>query len=254
MTSTTCDTLDATPGIVILERADDGVATLRLGDPSESVVTLTERRLDSLKETLHQLQGDAELRGLIVTGPSAGMFAAGADISLIEAITDTDEGERAARTGQTVFGLFEDLQVPVVGAIEGPCLGGGLEMALCFDVRVASDHPATSIGLPEVKLGIVPGFGGTQRMPRLIGIPKALDLILKGRALRAEPARRAGLVDRVVTGERLLQAARLEVEKLCARGAKRPSRRLRGMAFCHGAVSKYFSVTSAATTSQNSSR
>ncbi len=223
--------IDADAGIVHLGPTHDGIAILRLGAASESVVTLTERRLDSLKEVLLRLQNDGVCRGLIVTGPGPAMFAAGADISLIEAIIDTAEGERAAAKGQSIFGMFQDLSIPVVGAIGGPCLGGGFEMALCFDVRVASDHGATSIGLPEVKLGIVPGFGGTQRLPRLVGIPKALDLILKGRTLRAEPARRAGLVDRVVPTERLLAAAQQELRKLIDKGAKRPRRRLRGMAF-----------------------
>ncbi|MEE2885859.1 MAG: 3-hydroxyacyl-CoA dehydrogenase NAD-binding domain-containing protein [Planctomycetota bacterium] len=231
MTSTACDTEDVSVGIVHLDEARDGIAILRLGADSESVVTLTERRLNSLRDTLQRLRDDTSVRGLIVTGSTSGMFAAGADISLIEAITDPAEGVRAARTGQTVFAMFQELTIPVVGAIEGPCLGGGYEMALCFDLRVASDHPATSIGLPEVKLGIVPGFGGTQRLPRLIGIPKALDLILKGRALRADAARRAGLVDRVVASEQLMAAAQQEVRKLCDRGIKRPKRTLRGMAF-----------------------
>lgn len=231
MSTATANSSGVDAGIVYLDKGEDGIAVLRLGASSESVVTLTERRLDSLKEVLLRLRGDDSIQGLIVTGSTPGMFAAGADISIIESITDPAEGERAAHKGQTIFGMFQDLAFPVVGAIEGPCVGGGFEMALCFDVRIASSHAATSIGLPEVKLGIVPGFGGTQRLPRLIGIPKALDLILKGRTLGAEAARRVGLVDRVVPSERLMEAAEQEVRKLSQRGAKRPRRRLRGMAF-----------------------
>lgn len=231
MTTTTTNTKDLQAGIVHLEKRPNGIAILRLGAETESVITLTERRLDSLEKTLQALQGCNDVRGLVVTGSVPGMFAAGADISVIEAITDVAAGEQAARRGQTIFGMFQDLKIPVAGAIEGPCLGGGLEMALCFDIRIASDHPATSIGLPEVKLGIVPGFGGTQRLPRLIGIPKALDLILKGRALRATPALRAGLVDRVVPSTRLIEAAEQEVQKLCDRRCKHPKRKLRGGAF-----------------------
>lgn len=215
-------------GVVHLTRGRDGIAILRLGANSERVITLTERRLDSLKEILLRLRDDESLRGLIVTGPGEGMFAVGADISLIQALEDREDGERAAAKGQSIFALFEDLRVPVVGAIEGPCLGGGLEMALGFDVRVASDDATTLIGLPEVKLGIVPGFGGTQRLPRLIGLPRALDLILKGKMLKPSLALRAGVIDRVVSSERLVAAAHQEVEKLVSRGAKAPLRQLRG--------------------------
>ncbi len=217
-------------GIVHVEHDGSGIATLRLGATSERIITLTERRLDSLREVLLRLRDDTALRGLIVTGPGPEMFAAGADISLIQSITDPAEGERAAAKGQTIFGMFQDLRCPVVGAIEGPCLGGGLEMALGFDMRIASDHQSTLIGLPEVKLGIVPGFGGTQRLTRLIGIPKALDLILKGKTLKPIKALRAGVIDRIVPSERLLDGARQEVERLVERRVKRPRRRLRGMA------------------------
>ena len=169
-----------TEGIVQLGDRTDDIAVLHMGAASEKMVTLTERRLDSLKEVLLRLREDKQLRGLIVTGPGPGMFTAGADIQLIDEIEDATEGERCAAKGRAIFDLFQELPVPAVGAIEGPCLGGGLEMALCFDVRVVADDPSTTIGLPEVKLGIVPGFGGTQRLPRLLGLPKALDLILTG--------------------------------------------------------------------------
>ncbi len=216
-------------GVVQLTTDVSGIAVLRLGPSSEQVITLTERRLDSLKEVILRLQKNEDLQGLVVTGPGPGMFAAGADINLIQSIQDAEEGERAASKGRSIFGLFQELKVPVVGAIEGPCLGGGLEMALCFDLRVASDLGGTSIGLPEVKLGIVPGFGGTQRMARLLGLPKALDLILQGKALTAAKAKRVGLVDRVVPSARLMQAAQQEVERLIRKQRKQPKRKLRGM-------------------------
>lgn len=216
-------------GIVHLGERRDDVAVLHLGAAAESVITLTERRLDSLKELLLRLKEDRQLRGLIVTGPGPGMFAAGADINLIQAIEDQGEGERSALKGRMLFDLFQDLPVPVVGAIEGPCLGGGLEMALCFDVRVVSDDPSTRLGLPEVNLGIVPGFGGTQRLPRLLGLPKALDLILAGKILKAKQAVRIGLADRLVPGARLLECAHEEVRKLNGQRRKHPPRRLKGM-------------------------
>lgn len=215
-------------GRVQLEIGEDGLAFLRLGAPGERMVTLTEERLRSLGEALDRLQAARGLRGVVVAGPGPKMFAAGADIRAFGTVRDAARGEEGATLGRKLFGRFEDLPVPVVGAIEGPCLGGGLEMALCFDVRVASDDRSTRIGLPEVKLGIVPGFGGTQRLTRLVGLPKALELILAGKILDATRARSRGVVDRVVPPERLLQAAREEVDKLASAGRKRPRRRLRG--------------------------
>jgi 3-hydroxyacyl-CoA dehydrogenase/enoyl-CoA hydratase/3-hydroxybutyryl-CoA epimerase len=157
------------------------------------------------------------------------MFAAGADIKLIEGVTDPKQGEEAARFGQELFGRFAKLPFPVVGAIEGPCLGGGYELALGLDVRVCSDAPGTQVGLPEVKLGIVPGFGGTQRLTRLVGLPKALDLILQGKTLDPKRALKTGLVDRVVASERLLDAAKQELDKRIRARSKSPDRKLHGL-------------------------
>ncbi|MBL8731922.1 MAG: enoyl-CoA hydratase/isomerase family protein [Planctomycetes bacterium] len=220
-----------TAGTVALHIDDSGLATLRLGQPCETLVTFTRERLDSLEAALRLLREHAPLRGVIVTGPGPGMFCAGADVNLIRDVTDAAEGEAAATRGRLVFAVLRQLRVPVIAAIEGPCLGGGFELALCCDVRVASDHAATQIGLPEVKLGILPGFGGTQNLPRLIGLPKALDLILNGKLLRPKPAWKAGLVDRLVPSAKLLRAAHQELDRLTAAGKKAPPRSLRGLPF-----------------------
>lgn len=219
------------PGRVSFQLGADGTAVLRLGSPDEHVVTLTRERIQSLDEALQSLQQRGDLRGLIVTGPGPGMFCAGADIKLIERIATPAEGSDAARTGRTVFQRLQALSCPVVIAIEGPCVGGALELSLFGDLRVCSDHPATQIGLPEVKLGIVPGFGGTQTLSRLVGLPKALELILQGKLLRPVKACKAGVVDRVVPSARLLAAAQEEIARLQAAGRKAPRRRLRGAAF-----------------------
>lgn len=209
----------------------DGIALLRLGSAGETMVTLTRERLDALDAILLQLAGDARVRGVLLTGPGPGMFCAGADVGLIQEITRVEDGEAAAVRGRTIFQRLRLLKAPVVAAIEGPCLGGGLELALFCDVRVASDHPATQIGLPEVKLGILPGFGGTQNLSRLVGLPKALDLILNGKLLRSKQAQKQGVVDRVVPAAKLLRAAREELDKRLAAGSKAPVRKLRGAAF-----------------------
>jgi len=219
------------PTSVVLTVGNDGIALLRLGAPDEVLVTLTKERLESLDGALQVLAGDNRVRGVIVTGSGPGMFCAGADINLIQGITDPREGEAAAVRGRSIFQRFRQLSVPVVVAIEGPCLGGGLELALFCDVRVASDHKSTQIGLPEVKLGIVPGFGGTQTLSRLVGLPGALDLILNGKLLRGKQAVKAGVIDRLVPPAKLMAAARQELDRLTAAKKKAPSRRLRGMAY-----------------------
>ena len=216
---------------VVLTVGDDGIALLRLGAADESIVTLTKERLESLDSALQTIAGNPRIRGVLLTGPGPGMFCAGADIHLIQGITEPREGEAAAVRGRSIFQRCQQLSVPVVAAIEGPCLGGGLELALFCDVRVASDHPGTQIGLPEVKLGIVPGFGGTQTLTRLLGLPKALDLILNGKLLRGKQAVKTGVVDRLVPPAKLMTAARQELDRLIAAHKKAPSRRLRGIAF-----------------------
>lgn len=224
-------TTTAETGRVQYQVDADGTAVLRLGSPDEHVVTLTRERIHSLDQALADLQQRPALRGLIITGPGPGMFCAGADINLIERIATPAEGAEAARTGRKTFARLQALRVPVIAAIEGPCVGGALEMVLFADARVCSDHPATQVGLPEVKLGIVPGFGGTQNLPRLIGLPQALDLILQGKLLRPQQARSKGLVDRVVPSARLMAAAREELERLHAAKLKQKPRKLRGAAF-----------------------
>lgn len=218
-------------GTVVLTIGDDGIATLRLGAPDEAIVTLTEERLASLDQALGSLEADARVRGVLLTGPGPGMFCAGADIHSIQDIEDPAAGEAAAVKGRSILQRCQRLAVPVVAAIEGPCLGGGLELALFCDLRVASDDRRTQIGLPEVKLGIVPGFGGTQTLSRLTGLPTALDLVLTGKLLRGKQAKKAGVVDRLVPAAKLMAAARQELDRLIAAGRKAPLRRLRGLAF-----------------------
>ena len=134
-------------------------------------------------------------------------FIAGADIKDFLAIKSALEGETLSRSGQALLDRLEALPIPVVAAIHGSCLGGGLEMALACRYRVATDDPKTVLGVPEVLLGLLPGAGGTQRLPRLIGLPQGLDLILTGRSLKATRALKAGLVDEVVPAPVLLAAA-----------------------------------------------
>jgi 3-hydroxyacyl-CoA dehydrogenase/enoyl-CoA hydratase/3-hydroxybutyryl-CoA epimerase len=144
----------------------------------------------------------------------------GADIGLIQSVTDPAHGRALAAQGQEIYDLLEDLPCTTVAAISGPCVGGGCEMVLACKYRIVAEHPASSIGLPETKLGILPGFGGTYRLPRVVGLPKALDVILAGKTLRPQQAIKAGLVDEVTSvsdlvkrAEEIARGSRLPVKK-----------------------------------------
>ncbi len=177
---------------------DDAIARIEFDAPGSKVNLLTTAVMERLDALLTEVRANGSVKGLLFRSAKPGTFIAGADIDEIEGITDPGEGEGKARRGQQVFQRIADLAVPTVAAIDGACLGGGLELALACDFRVASDGPKVRIGLPEVKLGILPGFGGTQRLPALIGLSPALDLILSGAALDARRALELGVVDRVV--------------------------------------------------------
>lgn len=203
--------------------ADRSLATITLGDQTERAITLTPARLRSFVEALKTVK-DSGVKGLVIQSPSIDSFCVGADISLIQGVTDVSHGSALATEGQSAFNLLEDLPCTTVAAIGGPCVGGGCELVLACDYRIATDSLATSIGLPETKLGILPGFGGTYRLPRLIGLPKALDVILGGKTLRAQQALKARLVDEIVTADALVGRA-----EAIARGEHKPKRRSRGL-------------------------
>jgi 3-hydroxyacyl-CoA dehydrogenase/enoyl-CoA hydratase/3-hydroxybutyryl-CoA epimerase len=192
--------------IVHLVRDTEGHATLFLAPEQASVVTFNAQRMASLDSCLAQLEQDPP-RSLVIRGPNLKMFSVGADINAIRSITDEQQAFELARQGQKVFARIEALPCRTVAAISGPCVGGGCELVLACDLRIATDASQTKVGLPETKLGIVPGFGGTQRMTRLLGLPTALDIILAGKTLPATLALKVGLVDSVVVAEELYSEA-----------------------------------------------
>jgi 3-hydroxyacyl-CoA dehydrogenase/enoyl-CoA hydratase/3-hydroxybutyryl-CoA epimerase len=173
------------------------VAIIQLGAPTERVVTWTEKRLESFEIALDEIQENLQTKAIVIIGPNPKMFCAGADVNLIKDVRDRDHAMLLAKRGQDVFFRLESFPLPKTAAISGPCAGGGFELALACNYRIALDNPSTQIGLPEVKLGIIPGFGGSVRLPRLIGLPRAMSLILKGKLSSAKDAHRLGLVDRV---------------------------------------------------------
>jgi len=174
-----------------------GIVHVAFDRPRDKVNLLTPAILEELALLLDSVKSREDVRGVLFKSAKPRMFLAGMDVEVIASFTDAFKAAEGARFGQQVFQRIADLPVPTGAAIAGTCLGGGTELVLACTVRVAADDPAVKIGLPETQIGIIPGFGGTQRLPRLVGLTTSLDLILSGRQLDAKRAQRAGLVDLV---------------------------------------------------------
>jgi 3-hydroxyacyl-CoA dehydrogenase / enoyl-CoA hydratase / 3-hydroxybutyryl-CoA epimerase len=209
-----------------LEIDGAGVAWLVFDRPGAKVNVLGSavlRRLEELLDELEPAVHEGRVRGLVIRSGKPATFLAGADVGEIESAADAVEVARMTGRVQQLFRRVDRLAVPSVAAIDGTCLGGGTELALACRYRLASDRPETRIGLPEVRLGIIPGFGGTVRLPRLIGLSGALDMILTGKTVSARQATRSGLVDERVPAPVLYRrAAELAKGALPAGRARRP--------------------------------
>lgn len=190
-----------------LTYADNGIAWLKIDVPDEKMNTLQAAFSEQVTAVLNELKGKNDLKGMVVYSGKPDNFIAGADIRMLAACTTTAEAQALAEQGQQLFDQLEALPFHTVAAIHGPCLGGGLELALACHSRVCSDDDKTRLGLPEVQLGLLPGSGGTQRLPRLIGVAGALDMILTGKQLRAKKAKKLGVVDESVPHSILLDVA-----------------------------------------------
>jgi len=185
-----------------------GICTLSLDKLGSSVNTLSKVVLEELETELDRISGNSRLTGLVIHSDKESSFIVGADITEFDAIADAQTGASLAARGQAIFEKLERLRIPTVAAINGHALGGGLELALACNYRVASESYERCLGLPEVQLGIHPGFGGTIRLVQLLGAPLALDLILTGRQLSPIEAMSVGLVDHLVHGRDLLRACK----------------------------------------------
>ncbi len=183
-------------------KIEEGVALVTLNHPP--VNALTPELLTELSSTFDSLAKDETVKVVVLTGAGR-FFVAGADIRVLASIPSSVEGEAMARRGQLILNKIEALEKPVIAAINGACLGGGLELAMCCHIRLAVE--GIRLGQPEVNLGIMPGFGGTQRLPRLIGQSKATELILTGEPVSAQEAMSLGLVSQVVSADDLLRQA-----------------------------------------------
>ena len=196
----------------VLYEKKDGIAYVTLNRP-KVLNALNQRTWQDLRAAFEDARDDATVRGVILTGAGDKAFIAGADISEIAHITAVD-AERSSRYGQDVLTLIENLGKPVIAAVNGFALGGGCETAMACTIRVASEH--ARFGQPEVTLGIIPGGGGTQRLPRLVGKGRALQIILSGAMMTAQEAYRIGLVNEVVPATDLIPRAEAILKQIFA--------------------------------------
>jgi enoyl-CoA hydratase len=189
-----------------------GLAYLTVNRP-KALNALNKATLEDIRAALEDIRADAGISGLIVTGAGGKAFVAGADITEIASITAV-EASAFTRRGQAVFDLLENLGKPSVAAVNGFALGGGSELAMACTLRLATE--SARFGQPEVRLGVTPGFGGTQRLPRLVGKGRALQMILTGEPIDAQEAYRIGLVNEIVVAQNLLDRAAEILRKIAA--------------------------------------
>jgi enoyl-CoA hydratase len=191
---------------------DQAVAIVTINRP-KVLNALNTQTLDELRRAMLDLQHDEQIRAIVVTGAGEKAFVAGADINELAALSATSARDHGL-AGQHVFDLIENLGKPVIAAINGYALGGGCELAMACTLRLAAD--TAKLGQPEINLGIIPGFAGTQRLPRLVGTGKAMEMILTGAPVAAAEAERIGLVNRVVPAAELMAEARKLAAHLAA--------------------------------------
>ncbi len=196
------------------------VAVVEFDLVGEKVNKFSTPVMTRLKEVLEDLK-KSSYKAVIFKSNKPKIFIAGADIEEIKSMTTKEQFEAAVKGGQEIMNMVEDLPMPTMAAINGACMGGGCEFIMSCDYRIASEDPSTKIGLPEIQLGILPGFGGTQRMPRIIGLQAALDIILAGKAVNAKKAQKIGLVDKVVHPNLLEEQAMKWAKEIIAGGSKK---------------------------------
>ena len=178
---------------LLLETDESGICVLTINRP-DKMNALNSRVFDELDLALDEVLSNSEIKGLIITGSGDKAFVAGADIKELNTLTD-NEAEAKSLRGQKTFQRIEDSPKPIIAAVNGYALGGGCELALACHIRIASSNAL--LGLPEVSLGLIPGYGGTQRLPELVGKARALELIMTGRFVKAQEAKEICLVNEV---------------------------------------------------------
>lgn len=179
----------------------NGIAHLVFNMPNEKVNKLSTPVMEELEKALNVIDGNKAIRVLLISSEKENIFIAGADINEIRNITNEKDAKEKVGRGQRIMNKIENLKIPTVAVINGACLGGGLELALACTYRVAITNPKTVLGLPEVQLGIIPGFGGTQRLPKVVGLKESLKMILSGKPVAPQKAYKIGLIDLLVHEE-----------------------------------------------------
>jgi len=215
----------------ILIEKKDSVATVILSRP-KALNALNKEILLELLHCFQQLALETEIKAVIITGAGDKSFVAGADISAMQKF-DILEAKAFGKLGHKVLGTIENLPQPVIAAVNGFALGGGCEIAISCDIRIASSN--AKFGQPEVNLGVIPGFGGTQRLPRLVGKGLANELLFSGNIIDAEEACRIGLVNRVVEQDVLMDECRKLAKSIAAKGVE-------AVRFCKEAVNNGFEM------------
>lgn len=199
---------------ILFEAGEGGIATVTVNRP-DKLNALSSTVISELQDAFQKIAADSAVRAAIVTGAGEKAFVAGADIREIEALSAAEARTFALR-GQRAFRLLETCGKPSVAAINGYALGGGLELAMACTVRFAAENAL--LGQPEVKLGIIPGYGGSQRLPRLVGRGRALEMLLSGEPIKAAEAHRIGLVNEVVPQAELIAVSRTWLARVLANG------------------------------------
>ncbi|MBI4003477.1 MAG: enoyl-CoA hydratase/isomerase family protein [Candidatus Omnitrophica bacterium] len=206
--------MPVTSGACVKVTMEDRVAVVTIDH--RPVNALNRQTMEELDTVVEGLRGEAAVKVVILTGAGSLAFVAGADIKEVSQLTSVQQAQEMSALGQAVFMKIQKLGKPVIAAINGVCLGGGLELAMACHLRISGDR--ARFGQPEITLGIIPGWGGTQRLPRLIGKAKATEWILTGDMVTAQEALRLGLVNLVVPQDHVLKAAKDLARKIASKG------------------------------------
>ncbi|QLG45165.1 enoyl-CoA hydratase/isomerase family protein [Costertonia aggregata] len=200
----------------IIVEEERAIATVTINRPNK-LNALNKETIQELHDAFEDLESDRQIKVIILTGSGEKAFVAGADISEFADFSEKEGGKLAAKGQELLFNFVENLSTPVIAAVNGFALGGGLELAMACHFRIAGDN--AKMGLPEVTLGVIPGYGGTQRLPQLVGKGRAMEMIMTGAMIDADTALRYGLVNHVVAQEELLPTC----EKIAGRISKNSS-------------------------------
>ncbi len=207
-----------------LEISDSGIGWLTIDVPGESQNTVRAEFAEEFEAVFKQIESSKSIKAMVLISGKDNGFIAGADIGMLQNLTTEESVIELAKKGHQVFNKMESLDIPIIAAINGACLGAGLELALACNYRICTDSPSSKLGLPEVQLGVLPGGGGTQRLPRLVGIATSLDLMLTGKQLNGKRAKKIGLVDEVVAQANLKKAAEKAALNMAGRSKRVTSR------------------------------